>query len=483
MTDYWKGRGRTYQSSNRYYPKKSMTAAPLVPSVPSPPLGKLIQSLNKYDLERDARAYTDKASIQDCTVVTSYNWLDKSNPTIVIPGKPPRWMPLPGEIKLAQDSGDYFRDKNGSKYPFHLMESTVLAALSHNPHLPADFDIVACYSSLGNLVRFLLDKDKSFRILVQVVDNTVFFVRRENSPTEKLDGIKGHGHTFPEAYTAWDREVKGSDTSHRILKYRFGGLRMLVRAEADAYIAEKTDGPLPLGSSRSAEKRRASPSTSTTTTADVTHLGQLFAKLNSTRQASPPVTQSATKIDIVDGTGLPVNQSQVLEIKTRGFWKKDKEDTVAEEMPKLWLAQIPNFVVAYHNQGKFEADIQVQDVRPRVDRWEKLAKRELAAFAALLHKVMAVVKERPDKKIELCRIGQGQLEIREQLADAGELLSEEMKGRWKDGRKKSGETVDPLTEKDEQGSELGVGDVGAWDDEKDWTFCSDECGYCGCCRR
>lgn len=480
-----------------------MTAAPRVSSVPSPPLGKLIQSLTKHDLEKDARAYIDKASIQDCSVVTSYNWLDKSNPTIVIPGqyiscpnpepsqqltdkagKPPRWMPLPGEIKLAQDSGDYFRDKNGSKYPSHLMESTVLAALTHNPHLPADLDIVACYSSLGNLVRFLLDKDKSFRILVQVVDSTVFFVRRESSPTEKLDGIKGHGHTFPEAYTAWDREVKGSDTSHRILKYRFGGLRMLVRAEADAYIAEKTDGPLPLGSSRSAEKRRASASTSTTaTTADITDLGQLFAKLNSTSQASPPVTQSATKIDIVNGTGRPVDQSQVLEIKTRGFWKKDKEDTVAEEMPKLWLAQIPNFVVAYHNQGRFEADIQVQDVRPRVDRWEKLAKRELAAFAALLHKVMAVVKERPDKKIELCRIGQGQLEIREQLADAGELLSEEMKGRWKDGRKKSGETVDPLTEKDEQGSELGVGDVGAWDDEEDWTFCSDECGYCGRCKR
>lgn len=103
------------------------------------------------------------------------------------------------------------------------MESTALAALTLDPDLPADLDVVACYSSLGSLLRFVLGKDKSFRVLVQAVGDTVFFVRRENSPTEKLEGIKGHCHTFPEAYTSWDREVKASDSSHRILRYSFGG--------------------------------------------------------------------------------------------------------------------------------------------------------------------------------------------------------------------------------------------------------------------
>jgi hypothetical protein len=62
------------------------TTTVTVSSVPPPPLGKLIGSLTKYDLEKDARLYTDKASIQDCGLVASYNWLNKSDSTIVIPG-------------------------------------------------------------------------------------------------------------------------------------------------------------------------------------------------------------------------------------------------------------------------------------------------------------------------------------------------------------------------------------------------------------
>lgn len=86
MTDYWKGRSRTYQSSYRNYSKNFKPPADRVSPVPPPPLGKLIQALDKHDLEKDATSYTDKASIQDCKLVASYNWLDKNDPTIIVPG-------------------------------------------------------------------------------------------------------------------------------------------------------------------------------------------------------------------------------------------------------------------------------------------------------------------------------------------------------------------------------------------------------------
>lgn len=381
------------------------------------------------------------------------------------------------------------------------MESTALAVLSlANPNIPADLDIVACSSSLGNLLRFALGEDKSFRILVQAVDgsNTVFFARRENSPTEKHEDYTGFGHTFPEAYTAWDPEAKGSDTSYRILGYRFGGLRMLVRAEVDAYVArEGRDGaPPPAGRSKAAH----SASTTPTTTADVADLGQLVSELRATTSQvaprPPAASPSAAKISTVSSTCAPVAQSQVLEIKTRSRFKRDVEDTVAKEIPKLWLAQIPSLVVAYHDKGKFNfsaaqpeesPDMRVQDVRGPVERWERvLARRELAGFAALINRVVAVVRARPDGKVELRREGTGGLEIREQGAGAGELLSEEMKGRWAGIRKGSGEAVGPGTGEDELvagGAEMGIGDEDAWDDEEDWTFCSGECGYCGRCKK
>ena len=42
---------------------------------------------SKHDLHKDAQGYADKASIQDCNVVASYNWLDKGSPTLLVPGQ------------------------------------------------------------------------------------------------------------------------------------------------------------------------------------------------------------------------------------------------------------------------------------------------------------------------------------------------------------------------------------------------------------
>jgi hypothetical protein len=58
-----------------------------VTSVPAPPLGQLIQSLGKDVLEKDAKDSLEEAKIQNCDVVASYNWLDKTDPAIILPGK------------------------------------------------------------------------------------------------------------------------------------------------------------------------------------------------------------------------------------------------------------------------------------------------------------------------------------------------------------------------------------------------------------
>ena len=62
-----------------------------------------------------------------------------------------------------------------------------------------DVDIIGCGNTLNNLFRFARGDAASFRMLVEVIGNTVFFIRRENSPTEVYTGIRGYGHTFPEA--------------------------------------------------------------------------------------------------------------------------------------------------------------------------------------------------------------------------------------------------------------------------------------------
>jgi hypothetical protein len=59
------------------------------------------------------------------------------------------------------------------------MAPVVHAILGTNPRFsPANVDLFACGSTLGNLLRFARGMDKAFRFNVEVIGNTVFFIRK-----------------------------------------------------------------------------------------------------------------------------------------------------------------------------------------------------------------------------------------------------------------------------------------------------------------
>jgi len=109
---------------------------------------------------------------------------------------PPVWKPLDKPTKLPQDAGEYFRDQNAARHPEHPMEPAARAVLAQQPDFDTQcVDIFACTSTLGNLLRFLKKDDKPFRFTVEAMGRTVFFIRRENAPDEKIAGPKGFGPT------------------------------------------------------------------------------------------------------------------------------------------------------------------------------------------------------------------------------------------------------------------------------------------------
>jgi len=116
-------------------------------------------------------------------------------------GKPPRWAPPATPTPLRQDRGTYFRDRNAARFPAHPIEPAIVAAMMQNPRAADGVDMVACSSTLGNLLRFVRGTPQDFRMRVEKIGRAVFFVRRENSPTQHIDDVRGYSHTFPEAYT------------------------------------------------------------------------------------------------------------------------------------------------------------------------------------------------------------------------------------------------------------------------------------------
>jgi hypothetical protein len=367
--------------------------------------------------------------------------------------------------QLKEDDGNYFRDPNAARYPAHPIQPAVQAILTSQPdfHTPS-IDVFACGSTLGNLLRFVRKVNKPFRMLVEAVGNTVFLVRRENSPTQLIPNVRGFGHTFPETYTTWEADVKKSVSHQRIVSYAFGGLNCLVRFEADGY--HRDSGAGGFGASQ-----KSKPD-------ETVNLDDMLASvLEDSTITSRPSAQGKPLTVIRGGQLIP--QSAIFDLKTRSIRKRD-EDTLSDELPRLWMAQIPNFILAYHTSGVFK-EIQTRSVRREIEDWERENNDTLRRFAVLLRKIVAFARGGRNRKFEVRYRQADVLELREQGEEVGHTFSAAIEARWVAGKLDGPESPNDDRYTSESDDKNATFD---WDEgsEKDFTACSAEvCGYCGHC--
>ncbi|KAF4126209.1 hypothetical protein GMORB2_1455 [Geosmithia morbida] len=463
----------------------------LVEETPPPPCGPLLEEISLEDILDRSRGELERHGITDCELVASYNWLDKPGRSMIIPGMPPRWTPPPFPSTLKKDSGTYYRDQNACWYPAHPTEPGAeaimrLKADQQDTRDSFDVDIFACGSTLGNLLRFVNGGDMKFRMLVEVVGKTVHLIRRENSPYDTIPGVYGYGHTFPEAYTTWDSPVRGSDSHQRIVRYRLGGMHFLVRSKGDGYLPDKVPENLRNVSSDTGESHRAS---------SIDSLASALAGNSVSRRAQSSEGQPSLQISVA---GQLIPQEAVFNLKTRSAMKKLDGSTAVEvlevEVPRLWVSQIPNLVLAYHKRGLFD-DIEIQDARPAIAKWESDKEPEVKRFVVLLRKIVEIARSKDDGKFEIVRNdGENVIRIMQQMPDVAPAFSPETAERWERwldaGGNKSDSHSDQRSYEEEssrfdQGSDLNDTLNHGWSDdsgsEKDLTACDEECGYCGRC--
>ncbi|EED23739.1 conserved hypothetical protein [Talaromyces stipitatus ATCC 10500] len=362
---------------------------PSVLPTPAPPLGDVLATIQHDDLENHKTDDQDCPQITNAQYLTSYNWLNGADHEILVPGEPPAWTPLSKPTKLPADSGLYYRDKNAARYPTYPLEPMVRAIRMDKPdfHLE-ELDIVGCRSTLGNLLRFTRGQSNPFRMLVEVVGNTVFFIRRENSPTETIPNVQGYGHTFPESYTTWSESARRSESHQRLITYDFAGMNCLVRFEADGYLPDLIPDSLRIQKESVSNKSEIEPD------------DLLSAIEASTISPIPSVTTDTETTALqISEKGRYVPQCAIFDLKTRSA-KKSGVDTFSEEAARLWIRQIPNFILAYHKFGTFD-DIRVQDVRDELKQWEESHQPELVKFATLLKMVVSFTRSTEDGKLEI----------------------------------------------------------------------------------
>ncbi|KAJ6117875.1 hypothetical protein N7523_005783 [Penicillium sp. IBT 18751x] len=291
--------------------------------------------------------------------------------------QPPVWTPLSEPTQLREDSGQYYRDANAARYPTYPLEPMIQAILTERPE-------------------FSLNYGPVFQDACRVVGNTVFFIRREVSPTEAIPDVRGYGHTFPEAYTTWTASVQGSESHQRLVNYEFDGMNCIVRFEVDGFLPDMIVEDLKVQKDQ----------TSKTGDGKVDDL-----------------------VSSIQGRGRYIPQRAVFDLKTRSIKRMDIR-TVEEELPRLWIRQISNFVLAYHTFGKFN-DIRVQDVREELKRWEESQQSALVRFASLLHMVVSFSRSADNGKFEIeHEEGEKVLNFREPGGIVNSVLPTSLASKW-----------------------------------------------------
>lgn len=368
-------------------------------------------------------------TVKDVEYLASYNWLDQETSTILIPGRlwnpsqlallmtagsPPVWAPLSIPRRLEQDSGDVYRDPNAARYPKHPYEPAVRAIFTVQPHFQCEkTDVVACGSTMGNLLRFARSLDMSFRFDVESIGNSVFFVRKEIHPKAIIEGLHGHGHTFPEAFTNWEADVKGSTSHQRIIRYKLGGLSYIIRTESDGWLPERLTNE-ELASVKPAAK-----------------LTEVDDDMASLIQAAESVGVSQKKATTDDALaiqlgGRKIPQKAVFDLKTRGSHRKID---MADILPRLWVNQTPNFIIGYHNFGVFD-DVQVQAVHEDIQKWEENNQDSLNLLSAVVLRIIEIAKSCKGHGVEISRFGSGDLLIRKLLDTEWHALPSDLSRKW-----------------------------------------------------
>lgn len=286
----------------------------------------------------------------------------------MVPGSPPLWSPPSAPQKLAPDSGLVYIDQNAARNPRFPLEPLFRALYADDPYFQVgDIDLVTDRNNILKLLRFARGSSSdAFQIRVEISGSrTALFTRVEAKTTDIIQGFRGYGHTFEQAYTEAER---GSSAHHRIVGYNLGGMKCIVRHETDGYVVDD----------KSVKEVVASG---------------LSDALEGLSISKPDEIGNSSAITIVKTGGRAVDSSSILKIKTRAA---GHELDMAEVCSQLWVSQTRKLVVGYHRNGLFD-NIQLRDMTDRIRQWEMANKKDLGKLACLLAKIIGVVKRSGDR--------------------------------------------------------------------------------------
>ncbi|RYP23177.1 hypothetical protein DL765_001262 [Monosporascus sp. GIB2] len=315
-------------------------------------------------------------------LLCTYNWIEKAKnkrgPAIYVPGGPPKWKPPTLPITLPQDTGMQYADQNAFRTPKYPFEPVFWALDLMNPDMRFnDVDLVCNRNSLRKLLDIATGRRPDpFVMHLHMVEKTLFITRKEKNARMRVFGNtnSGYGHNFEKACTEADRDVVGSSSHHRVVKYSMGGLNCVVRFEVDAYYEGNEEGVC----ARDFDHEDNALAESF----DLLTLKEIDS--DSTKGTTSNTSTSAVR------KGAVLSSSQMAEIKA----KNGTGGTVyfKSYLPQLWFGRTPYLFIGKNTKGTFHNIVKMH-AGSKFTEWEKENQEGLRKLVGILRELREVVSK------------------------------------------------------------------------------------------
>ncbi|KDQ49911.1 hypothetical protein JAAARDRAFT_74462 [Jaapia argillacea MUCL 33604] len=400
---------------------------PARPQAPLPPLDPL-RSLNEGlaetpvclmevpSIETDAPA----VKVTQLEYIGSYNWVDSSQPTIIVPGSPPHWKNIGPPFTVAHDQGVVYRDQNGFRMPQQTLlplftAVDVVQEEDGKDGLPwSSMDFVTDRNGLRKLLRWIEGTaGRDFRIDMQLAGKRTVLLNRWETHTREY-ASPSFGFNFEKKTTQYTSGCEQSTGHHRIVKYDFDGLKMVVRFEVDACI------PPP------ATKRDLSSASNVDDLID--SLANVNIKDDKSGDPSQTIAGGASPTLKIIHAGSEVPQSNIVELGTRSERNLETYSWI-ETYPQLFLSQTPHHFLGVHKNGRFSTIQKRKLGSPDLLHWEKRMEDNFKKLRKALEEIQKLVIEHGQRgRLTLVSVD-GKLKVYER-AEMDSCLSDDVIRRF-----------------------------------------------------
>ncbi len=285
-------------------------------------------------------------------------------------------------MKLSKDSGNVYVDQNAHRTPTHSFDPFFKSLLTMNPNFDmGSVSLVSDRNSLRKLFGFACNHPNSnFRIDVDVVYNTMFFTRWEQNHMQIINGFfnSGYGHEFEKAFTKFHEDLANSSGHHRIVQYNLGGMKCLVRYEADAYFDDNASTSslslakeYPMGQLNATDK----------------DISTVFESLFLDSKGKGAISTPKKGVRVIQ-TGHLIAPSSIVEIKSRS-----KAIKMKEVIPQLWFSQTEHLFVGHHREGIIEQETTRYDMAAYFKAWETQHEEQLHKLLSLILRIKEAVQQ------------------------------------------------------------------------------------------